>query len=392
MYELYKNAISTIQKPALLADMDNFNENIALTLARNKAGKKIRIATKSLRCTYLLQYILAQSDVFQGLMCFTAKEAIFLAKKGFDDLLLGYPCIDIADIQAIGEYVKQGKKIIFMVDSETHLAILQTQAEQLGITFSVCIDIDMSVDFPGLHFGVWRSAIRNLADLQAFVSASKQYKQVKIIGLMGYEAQIAGVADNSPFQGIKNPIIRLLKKLSRKTYTNFRSEAVKRLKNEGITLEFVNGGGTGSMEWTGEEESVTEITVGSAFYGSSLFDYYTAFRYKAALFFALPIVRIPKKGTYTCLGGGYIASGSVGLEKQPTVFLPKGATLTDLEGAGEVMTPILYEGDLAIGDPVFFRHAKAGEICERFMEIHLLSKGKIIEIVATYRGEGGCFL
>lgn len=392
MYELYKNAISNIQMPALLADMDNLQENINLTLARNKTGKKIRIATKSIRCTYLLQYILRQSNIFQGLMCFTAQEAIFLAKKGFDDLLIGYPCVDITDIQAIGAYIKQGKKIIFMVDSETHLAILQTQAEKLGITFSVCIDIDMSVDFPGLHFGVWRSSIRNLADLQAFVSISKQYKQVKITGLMGYEAQIAGVADNSPFQNIKNPIIRLLKRLSRKTYTNFRSDAVKLLENEEINLEFVNGGGTGSIEWTGAEENVTEITVGSAFYGASLFDYYKAFRYKAALFFALPIVRIPQKGTYTCLGGGYIASGSIGLEKQPIVFLPKGAKLTDLEGAGEVMTPILYEGSLAIGDPVFFRHAKAGEICERFMEIHLLSKGKIREIVATYRGEGGCFL
>lgn len=391
MYQLYKNAISTIPKPVLLADIDNFNDNIALTLARNK-GKKIRIATKSIRCTYLLQHILAQSQVFQGLMCFTAKEAIFLANKGFDDLLLGYPCVDIADIQEIGNWVKQGKKITFMVDCESHLAILQAQAQKIGVCFSVCIDIDMSVAFPGLHFGVWRSSIHNLADLQAFISVSKRYKQVEIKGLMGYEAQIAGVADNSPFQGLKNPIIRLLKRLSRKVYTNFRSDAVKLLKNEGIRLEFVNGGGTGSMEWTSEEECVSEITVGSAFYGSTLFDYYAAFSYKAALFFALPVVRIPKKGIYTCLGGGYIASGSIGIEKQPSVFLPKGAKLSTLEGAGEVMTPILYEGDLAIGEPVFFRHAKAGEICERFMEIYLISQGQIQKIVPTYRGEEGCFL
>lgn len=390
-YDYYKNSIVSVQKPILLADMDALDSNIALTLARNK-GKKIRIASKSIRSTHILSYILEKSDIFQGIMCFTATEAVFLSEKGFDDLLLGYPCMDEETIQAVGREVQKGKKIIFMVDALPHLAILQKQAEKLGIQFSVCIDIDMSVDFPGLHFGVWRSSLRNIADVKAFVTAAKTFSHIKIEGLMGYEAQIAGVADNSPFQGMKNYVIRLLKKLSHKKYITFREEAVKFIASEGIALSFVNGGGTGSMEWTGEEDVVTEITVGSGFFASHLFDYYQHFHYKPALFFALPIVRMPKKGIYTCLGGGYIASGSTGLEKNPQVFLPKGAQLTDLEGAGEVMTPVLYNGELQIGDPIFFRHAKAGEICERFGEIHLISKGEIVGKCPTYRGEGGCFL
>ena len=152
--------------------------------------------------------------------------------------------------------------------------------------------------------------------------------------------------------------------------------------------------GTGSIVTTGAEAGVTEITVGSAFYAPALFDYYRAFRYQPAAGYAIEIVRHPRPSLYTCLGGGYIASGSVGPEKQPQPYLPHGARLVPLEGAGEVQTPIRYTGKIPLhpGDPVFMRHSKAGELCERFTHLLLVANGAIQEEVTTYRGDGQCFI
>jgi D-serine deaminase-like pyridoxal phosphate-dependent protein len=75
--------------------------------------------------------------------------------------------------------------------------------------------------------------------------------------------------------------------------------------------------------------------------------------------------------------------------------MPVGMQYLPLEGAGEVQTPLqLGENtpEIKLGDPVFFQHAKAGELCERFNELALLQNGKIVEVVKTYRGEGMNFL
>jgi D-serine deaminase-like pyridoxal phosphate-dependent protein len=159
-------------------------------------------------------------------------------------------------------------------------------------------------------------------------------------------------------------------------------------------LDLVNAGGTGSIESSMKETWVTEITVGSGFYSPALFDYYEHFKHQPAVGFAVQIVRQPKENYFTCLGGGYIASGTVGIDKQPKPYLPDGIKLTDNEGTGEVQTPFKYKGSekINIGDAILFRHSKAGELCERFNELHLISNGKITNIIPTYRGQGKCFL
>ena len=76
-------------------------------------------------------------------------------------------------------------------------------------------------------------------------------------------------------------------------------------------------------------------------------------------------------------------------------MLPPGLRLDRQEGAGEVQTPLLGEAAdaLRVGDRVWFRHAKAGELCERFDAVHLVrgARGRRTT-VPTYRGEGRAFL
>lgn len=392
-YEYYSKIFKGRDLPLAYLDLDLLDQNIRSIAAR--AGKTpVRIASKSIRCTWVLKYILQSNRLYQGIMCFTGKEAIALANEGFDDLLLGYPVVNTKDIAAICDLSATGKKITLMVDSVEHFRLIEDIASKKGIQQPVCIDVDMSSDFPGLHFGVYRSPVTSVQAFKRLVDTLPQYPHAALVGLMGYEAQIAGVGEKSPYNGVKNVAIKWMKKKSIKELSERRGECVQYARSKGYALPLINGGGTGSIESTLQESYITEVTVGSGFYAPVLFDFYDNFRHLPAAGFALEIVRKPKPGMYTALGGGYVASGSTGPEKQPHPFLPEGIQLTANEGLGEVQTPFTNSGkvNLDTGDVVLFRHSKAGELCERFNHLHLVRNGSIKEIVPTYRGQGYCFL
>jgi len=212
---------------------------------------------------------------------------------------------------------------------------------------------------------------------------------------MGYEAQIASVSDDIPGQRLKNAVVRRIKKRSMAELTARRRRIVDALKQTGCTIHIVNGGGSGSLKVTASDESVTEATAGSAFFAPGLFRHFHDVRFRPAAFFALQVTRVPAPGMITCAGGGYVASGEVGSEKLPWPMMPPGLSYIGIEGAGEVQTPLKLPARAsipAIGDPVFFQHAKAGELCERFTHLLLIKAGRVVDRVETYRGQGHAFL
>ncbi|MGH2494961.1 MAG: amino acid deaminase/aldolase [Ktedonobacteraceae bacterium] len=392
-YEYYKKIFEGHPMPFAFVDLDLLEQNIRQIAGRAR-GKRLRLASKSLRCIAILRRIFAADACFQGIMCYTALEAVYLASQGFKDLLIGYPAWNEHDIAAIARATAEGAQITLMIDSVEHVERIDAIAARHGVRLPLCLEIDMSMDVPGLHFGVWRSPVRTVEQARPIIEHIKASSHVFLDGLMGYEAQIAGLGDNFPGQKAKNALVRRLKRRSIGEIAERRAAIVALVRSCGIAPRFVNGGGTGSIDSTGNEAVVSEITVGSGFYAPALFDNYCDFRYQPAAAYAIEIVRRPQPSLYTCLGGGYIASGSVGPEKQPAPYLPRGAKLLSLEGAGEVQTPIRYNGPLSlnIGDPIFMRHSKAGELCERFTHLYLVSDGAIIEEVKTYRGDNQCFL
>ncbi len=393
-YSYYKKIFESKPKTFGFVDLDLLDANVGQIISR-AGSKNIRIATKSVRSVNLIKRILHQSPVFCGLMCYSPQEAVYLVKQGLDDIVMGYPVWEPAALSGLAELIRQGKSITLMADSIPHIEHIERIAERCGVRFPVCLDMDMSMDVLGLHFGVWRSPIRTIEDARPVVARILSSGGVLMDGVMGYEAQIAGVGDQAPGMAAKNALVRKLKQRSVKQILAKRAELVALIEDAlGAPLRFVNGGGTGSLHTTTLEEAVTEVTVGSGFFSPGLFDYYKDFRYQPAAGYAVEIVRRPAEHLYTCLGGGYVASGAPGKDKLPKPYLPQGAALLPLEGAGEVQTPVLYKGEerLELGDPVFFRHAKAGEICERFNGLYGVSEGKIVEQISTYRGDGQCFL
>lgn len=381
LYHQYKSLPLDYSCSKLILDLDALDQNIKFINERSN-NKKVRIASKSIRSNFVLEYLLKNVQNSFGIMAYSTEEAIWLRSIGKKNILVGYPKWDTHSLTALAN---NPEEIVLMVDSPEHIKLIAPYFSKSN-PISICIDIDLSYDLTFLRFGVFRSPIQNAMQLKNLIEMIKLNPEVKLVGLMGYEAQIAGVGDKSDL------LIQFLKFLSVPNLRKRRSDLVKFIKDSGINLQLVNGGGSGSIETTTKEDIVTEITIGSAFYAPTLFDKYNDLTLTPSLIYSLPIIRRPASDIYTCYGGGYVASGSLGYEKLPSPYLPANVKLLKHEGAGEVQTPIKTNFNFKLGDPVFFRYAKAGELCERFNEIYCVRGTKVEKVVPTFRGEGKVFV
>ena len=391
----YDQATAALDPPLAIVDEDAFDRNAA-DLTHRAANRPIRVATKSLRCRFLIERALARPG-YQGVMCYSLPEARWLHAMGTcDDLLVAYPTVDRRALRALAADARARRHITIMVDSTAQLDAVDRALGEDHPEIRVCLELDVSwrplAGKPLVHIGTWRSPVhepRQAAELAAVITRRPGFR---LVGVMGYEGQIAGLGDAPPGHPVRAQLIRFIQARSVRELKARRAEAI-RLVETVTSLEFVNGGGTGSLESTAGDTSVTELTAGSGLVGPTLFDAYTKFTPAPALLFALPVVRRPGPAIATLFAGGYVASGTGTTDRLPRPYLPAGLSLTGVEGAGEVQTPVrgAAAADLQPGDRVWLRHAKAGELAERFREYHMVHDDGRVTPVPTYRGEGQCF-
>ncbi|WP_157249987.1 amino acid deaminase/aldolase [Nonomuraea typhae] len=391
----YDRATAELEPPFAILDLTAMRANAA-DLVRRAAGKPIRVASKSVRSRPVLERILAM-DGFHGIMAFTLPEALWLAGHGFTDILVAYPTADRAALARLAADPAAAREIALTVDSPAHLDTIEDAVAGTPGRHEIRLSMDIDAGFRAfggrLRAGAWRSPVREPAQAAELAAAIAKRPGFRLSGLMAYEAQIAGVGDDPPGNAAFARAVRLMQARSARELIIRRGRIVNAVRQ--ITdLDFVNGGGTGSIEKTVREKAVTEVAAGSGFFHPRLFDFYRGFTGHPAALFALPVVRRPAPGIVTVLGGGYPASGAAGPSRLPQPYLPAGLRYAPDEGAGEVQTPLLGPGadDLRIGDRVWFRHAKAGEMCERFATLHLIDGESVVDSVPTYRGEGQTFL
>jgi D-serine deaminase-like pyridoxal phosphate-dependent protein len=392
----FEQIFEEVEAPFAFVDLDAMWANADAMLER-AGSKPIRVASKSLRCRALLERVLRRDERFAGLMTFTLPETLWLAESGFENLLLAYPT---ADTGALGELALRSaanpaEAPIVMVDCVEHLEAIKSVLGTGAAPVRVCIDLDASWWALGgrIKVGPKRSPLHTVEQAVGLAQEIERRPQLELAALMAYEGQIAGVGDRPPGRRLRGAAIRFMQKRSAAELAQRRAATVAAIR-ELAALPIVNGGGTGSLELTGSEDAVTEVTAGSGFYAPALFDHYTRFALTPAAGFALPVVRKPAAEVATALGGGYLASGSGDPSRLPSPWLPGDLELDPDEGAGEVQTPLTGPParELEIGDRVYMRHAKAGELCERFGSLHLVEGNEIVDVVPTYRGEGKTFL
>ncbi|MEU9759376.1 amino acid deaminase/aldolase [Streptomyces sp. NPDC047985] len=390
----YDRATAHLDAPLAVVDLDAFDAN-ADDLVRRAGGKPIRVASKSVRCRALLERVLARPG-FAGIMSFTLAESLWLARAGFDDVLLAYPSADRAGFAELAADPELAATVTVMVDDHAQLELIDAARAGGREEIRVCLELDTSLRLLGgrVRIGSRRSPLRTPARLAELARSVVRRPGFRLVGLMAYEGHIAGVGDAVAGHPLRSRAVRLMQATSRRELVVRRAESVRAVRAVAPDLEFVNGGGTGSVQHTAAERAVTEIAAGSGLFVPRLFDNYTSFTARPAALFAQPVVRRPGAGVVTVLGGGYPASGAAGADRLPVPYLPQGLRYDPQEGPGEVQTPLLGApaDDLLIGDKVWFRHAKAGELCERFDALRLIEGDRVTATVPTYRGEGRTFL
>ncbi|MET8678714.1 amino acid deaminase/aldolase [Streptomyces sp. NPDC004647] len=389
----YDRATAHLDAPLAIVDLAAFDAN-ADDLVRRARGKPVRVAGKSVRCRALLERVL-ERDGFAGVMSFTLAESLWLARSGFEDVLLAYPSADRSGFAELSSDPKLAAAVTVMVDDSGQLDLIDA-ARGGTEEIRVCLELDTALQLLGgrVRIGARRSPLHEPAQLGALARSIARRPGFRLVGVMAYEGHVAGVGDAIAGRPLRSRAIRLMQSAAKKELAARRAEAVHAVRAVAPDLEFVNGGGTGSVQHTAAEEAVTEIAAGSGLFVPRLFDNYSSFRGRPAALFAQPVVRRPGVGVVTVLGGGYPASGAAGADRLPQPYLPEGLRYDPQEGAGEVQTPLLGSAadDLLIGDKVWFRHAKAGEMCERFEELRLIEGDRVAGTVPTYRGEGRTFL
>jgi D-serine deaminase-like pyridoxal phosphate-dependent protein len=392
----FARATAHLDPPFAVVDLAAFDAN-AQDLVRRAGGVPIRVVSKSLRCRALIERVLARPG-YRGVMSYSLAEALWLHASGTtDDLLVAYPTADRAALRALAADDAARQHITLTIDSAGHLDFIDATLGAGHPAVRVCLDLDMSwrpLPYgPVVHVGTWRSPLRTPAEAALFAETVVRRPGFSLVGVLGYEGQVAGLGDAPPGRPVRARLVQAMQARSVAELRQRRSAAVRRIRAL-APLEFVNGGGTGSLESTAADKSVTELAAGSGLVGPTLFDAYRRFHPRPALQYALPVVRRPAPGVATLYSGGYVASGTGTPDRLPTPFRPAGLRLTGVEGAGEVQTPVVGAAadELRVGDRVWLRHAKGGELAERLTEYYLIDPAdETAPGVPTYRGEGQCF-
>ena len=376
--------------PTYVVDLDAFDANAA-DLARRAAGTPIRVATKSLRVPSLIAQALEQPG-FHGVLGYSLREALWLHAQGVsDDVVLGYPTVDRAALARLTGDVDAAAAVTLMVDDVAQLDVVD-EVRASDVTVRVALDVDAGLLIGSAHVGPKRSPLHDVGQVLDLARAVVARPGFALVGAMTYEGQVAGVPDDVPDQRARSLVVRRIKQASVSQLAHRRAEVSAALR-ELADLELFNAGGSGSIESSAGDASVTEVTAGSGLLVPGLFDHYRSFEPRPAAYFAVPVVRRPADDCVTVAGGGLIASGPTGKDRSPLPWAPPGLHLTGLEGAGEVQTPLVGPGaaTLRIGDLVWFRHAKAGEVAEHVLHAHLVRGDTVVDVVPTYRGTGNAW-
>ncbi|MFS3129196.1 amino acid deaminase/aldolase [Nocardioides sp. Bht2] len=384
-------APTPLQTPAMVVDLDAFDANAA-DLLRRAGGTPIRVASKSLRVPALIDRALAMPG-FAGVLAYSLREALWLhQERGLDDLVMGYPSVDRAALARLVSSPSAAAAITLMVDDAAHLDVVDSVRSSKAVPIRIAIDVDAGLRLASQHVGPKRSPLHDVAGVTALAEEITRRPGFTLVGVMTYEGQVAGVPDAVPHQRAKSLVVRRLKAASIDQLAERRA-AINTALAHLVELEFWNAGGSGSIESSAADPVVTEVAAGSGLLVPGLFDHYQSFRPRPAAFFGVPVVRRPTPQIATVAGGGFIASGPPGKDRVPVPWLPVGLELTGLEGAGEVQSPLTGRAaaTLEIGDLVWFRHAKSGELFEHTNQVHLLSGSSFAETVPSYRGTGNSF-
>src|SRR5262245_37982067 len=332
-YQRFETIFRGLQAPFAVIDLDALWANSADLLRRSR-GKPIRIASEAIRSLPVLERLLELDPGFEGTLAHSLPETLWLWDRGVRDLVVANPTADRACLTRLARITAEDPEQapVVMVDCAEHLDLIEEAAASFVAPVRVAIDLDLSWRPLGgpVKVGERRSSIRTPEQAVALAQEIERRERTRLVGARAYEAQIAGIGDNQPRKAITNLLVRAMQSASARDVEERRGELVAAL-SEVAELEFVNGGGTGTIELAASDWAVTELAAGSGFHAPIRADHHRGIKLRPAAIFASPVTR---------------AADPRGLE---------------LVGAERVLPRT--RGPLAIGERMYFRDLRAGDLC-----------------------------
>jgi D-serine deaminase-like pyridoxal phosphate-dependent protein len=230
-----------IPTPALLLDLDRFTRNVE-RLARHTrgAGKGLRPHAKTHKCPEIARRQVAAGAL--GVACAKLGEAEVMAAAGIRGLLITTEVVPPASIARLVRLAGQAPDTMVVADNAENVTALAQAAAAAGAVLDVLVDVDV---------GNRRTGVRPGAPALALARAVTAHRSLRLRGLQGYGGHCAHVMGWAARRATSLEAMAPL------------METRRLLEREGLPVEIVAGGSTGTWDIDSELDGLTELQSGS---------------------------------------------------------------------------------------------------------------------------------
>ena len=229
-----------IPTPALLLDMDRFERNLERMAKHVRAaGKQLRPHAKTHRCPEIARRQIAAGAL--GVACAKLGEAEVMTRFGIHGLLITTEVVTPGAIRRLTRLVAEAPDTMVVVDNAENVDALARAAVEDRVTLNVMIDVDVGNRRTGVQPG----------EAVALARAVVHRGALRLRGLQGYAGHCAHVMGWEQRREASRAAMAPLMQ------TRARFEA------EGLPVEIVAGGSTGTHDIDVELAGLTELQSGS---------------------------------------------------------------------------------------------------------------------------------
>ena len=272
-----------IETPALLIDLDIFEQNIRIMADYMKDKKaKLRPHYKTYKCPIISHKQINAGA--KGVTCATLGEAETLVLAGINDVLIANQVVDPIKIYRLATLSHGDAKIAVAVDNMENIADLSAAASKVGSTIYALVEIDV---------GAHRCGVNTPEEALKLAKEIVRAEGLAFEGLQAYAGQLSHNPD------IKERRLGVKKK-------GIKVERIKTvLEQNGISVNQISGGGTGTYNITGDNTLWTEIQAGSyvfmdTYYNELKLDFQNALTILTTVIHKRPGVAITDGGMKVC--------------------------------------------------------------------------------------------
>ena len=232
--------VEALDTPALLLDLDAFERNIA-KMAAFFAGRPaaLRPHSKTHKCPQIALRQLEAGAI--GITCAKVGEAEVMVQAGVRDILIANQVTGGIKVDRLTDLARTADLMV-AVDDPANVAQLSAACVAKGVELRVLVEVDIGMGRCGTPPGA------PARDLARQVSGAAG---LHLTGLMGYEGHLV--------------LVRDFEERARRAREDLEGLVVTAalLERDGLPVEIVSSGGTGTYDITGDHPLVTEVQAGS---------------------------------------------------------------------------------------------------------------------------------